>query len=79
MFTQKELNLLLQKWFELLKDYEMSVLYNPSKANVFAYALNLMTSSSVPLVEEAKKDLVKYVHRLSRLGVSWKILQMVVL
>ena len=54
-------------------------LYNPSKANVFAYALNLMTSSSVSLVEEAKKDLVKYVHRLSRLGVSWKILQMVVL
>ena len=36
---------------------------------MFAYALNLMTSSSVPLVEEAKKDLVRDDQRFSRLGI----------
>ena len=63
MFTQKELSLLLQKWFELLKDYEMSVLYNPSKANMVADALSRMTMGGVSHVEEGKKDLVKDVHR----------------
>ena len=39
MFTQKELNLRQTRWLELLKYYDMSVLYNPGKANVVADAL----------------------------------------
>ena len=31
VFTQKELNLRQRRWLELLKDYDMSVLYHPSK------------------------------------------------
>ena len=54
---------------ELLKDYNMSVLYHPDRANVVADALSRMTMGSVSDVEEAKKDLVKDVHRLARLGV----------
>ena len=47
----------------------MSVLYHPDRANVVADALSRMTMGSVSDVEEAKKDLVKDVHRLARLGV----------
>ena len=47
----------------------MSFLYHPDKANVVADALSHMTIGSVSHIDEAKKDLVKEDHRLSRLGV----------
>ena len=47
----------------------MSVLYHPGKANVVADALGQMTMGSVYHIEEVKKDLMKNVHRLARLGV----------
>ena len=47
----------------------MSVLYHPEKANIVVDDLNRMTIGSVAHVEEGKKELVKDVHRLSRLGV----------
>lgn len=53
----------------MLKEYDMSVLYHPRKANVVADALSHMTMGSVSHVDEGKKDPVKDVHRLSRLGV----------
>ena len=31
VFTQKDLNLRQRIWLELLKEYDMSVLYHPSK------------------------------------------------
>ena len=69
MFTQKELNLCQRRWLELLKDYDMSVLYHPEKDNVVVDALSHMTMGSVSHVYEGKNDLVKDVHRLARLGV----------
>ncbi|WMV38677.1 hypothetical protein MTR67_032062, partial [Solanum verrucosum] len=36
----KELNLRQRRWLELLKDYDMSILYHPGKANVVADALS---------------------------------------
>ena len=68
VFTQKELNLRQRIWLELLKDYDMSVLYNPGLANVVADALSCMNMGSVSHIDEAKKDIVKDVHRLARLG-----------
>ena len=53
----------------MYKDYDMSCLYLPDKANVVANALIHMIMGSVSHVEEAKKDVVKDVHRLDRLGV----------
>ncbi|WMV45552.1 hypothetical protein MTR67_038937, partial [Solanum verrucosum] len=34
-----ELNLKQWRWFEFLKDYDMSILYHPGKANVVVVAL----------------------------------------
>ena len=69
VITQKELNLRQIRWLELLEEYDMIVLYHLGKANVVAYTLSRMTIGSVAHVEEAKKDLVKDVHRLATLGV----------
>ena len=55
VFTQKELNLNQRRWLELLKDYDMSILYNPGKAYMVADALSRMTMGSVSHVEEGKK------------------------
>ena len=47
----------------------MSVHYHPGKANVVADALSILSMGTVAHVEEKRKELVKDVHRLSRLGV----------
>ena len=70
MFTKKELNIRQIKWFELLEDYDMSVLYYPVKNNVVVHALSHITMGNVSYIEEDKKVIVKYDHRLARLGVS---------
>ena len=53
----------------MLKDYDISVLYDPVKTNVVVEALSCTTMSSVSHIDEAPKDLVNDVHRLVRLGV----------
>ena len=68
MFTQKELNLRQRRLLELLKDYDMSLLYHPGKANVVTDALSRTTMGSVSHLEEDKKDLAREVHRLDRMG-----------
>ena len=69
VFTQKELILRQRRFLELLKDYDMGVLYHPEKANVFVDSLNRMTMGSVSHLDEAKKHLPKKVNRLGRLWV----------
>ncbi|KAH0636341.1 hypothetical protein KY285_036093 [Solanum tuberosum] len=50
-------------------DYDVNVLYHPSKANVVADALSRLSMGSVANVEEERKELAKDVNRLARLGV----------
>ena len=50
VFTQKELNLQQRRWLELLKDYDMSVLYHSEKTNMVANALSHLSMGSVPHV-----------------------------
>ncbi|KAH0784270.1 hypothetical protein KY290_003868 [Solanum tuberosum] len=69
VFTQKELNLRQRRWLELLKDYDMSILYDLGKANVVVDALSRLSMGSTAHVEEEKRELAKDVHRLTRLGV----------
>jgi len=40
IFTQPDLNLWQSRWLELIKDYDLSVLYHPGKPNVVADALS---------------------------------------
>ncbi|WMV29835.1 hypothetical protein MTR67_023220 [Solanum verrucosum] len=58
------------RWLELLKDYDMSVLYRPDKANVVADALSRLFVGSVTHVDDDTKELVREVHRLARLGLD---------
>ncbi|WMV33403.1 hypothetical protein MTR67_026788, partial [Solanum verrucosum] len=69
VFNQKDLNLRQRRWLELLKDYDMIVLYHPGKANVVVDALSRLSMSSVTHIEEENKELDRDVHRLARLGV----------
>ncbi|XP_069143377.1 uncharacterized protein [Solanum lycopersicum] len=54
---------------ELLKDYDMSFLYLPDKANVVVDALRHLSMGSVSHVEETKRNIVRDVHRFAHLGV----------
>ena len=47
----------------------MNVHYHPGKANVVAESFSRMSMGSTTHVEDGKKELVKDVHRLARLGV----------
>ena len=40
IFTQRDLNMRQCRWMEFLEDYDFTLHYHPSKANVVADALN---------------------------------------
>ena len=50
----------------------MSVIYHPDKANIVEDSLSRMSISNIAHVEDCKKELVKDVHILARLGVRLK-------
>jgi len=52
VFTQKDLNLCQRRWLGLLKDYNISVLYHPRKANMVEDALNQLSMGSVAHVKD---------------------------
>ena len=45
VFTQKDLNLRQRRWMVLLKDYDITILYHPGKANVVADAISRKAGS----------------------------------
>ncbi|XP_070050542.1 uncharacterized protein, partial [Nicotiana tomentosiformis] len=47
IFKQKDLNLRQRRWLELLKDYDIDILYHPGKANVVADALSRKSMGSL--------------------------------
>ena len=54
---------------ELLKNYEMNVHYHPGKDNNVCDSLCMMSMGSIAHIKDGKKELVKDIHRLARLGV----------
>lgn len=69
IFKQKELNLRQRKWLELLKDYDVDILYHPGKANVMEDALSHKSMGSLADTPSEKKEIVCNIHQLASLGV----------
>jgi len=69
IFRQKELNLRQRRWLELLKDYDVDILYHPGKANVVADALSRRSMGSLSHLTVEKRELVRELHQLASLGV----------
>ncbi|XP_059295538.1 uncharacterized protein LOC132048868 [Lycium ferocissimum] len=67
--VQKELNLKQRRWLELLKDYDVEILYHPGKANIVVDALRWHSMGSLAHVEADKRIMTTEVHRLANLGV----------
>ena len=76
VLTQKELNLRQRRWFELLKDYDMSDLYHLVKTNVVVDSLSGMSTGSVAHVHNNKKELVKEVQIILQKKGLWFIINM---
>ena len=63
VFTQKDLNLRQRRWMELRKDYDITILYHPGKANVVADALSRKAESmsSLAHLQVSRRPLAKEV------------------
>ncbi|CAN4089702.1 unnamed protein product [Withania somnifera] len=69
IMSRKELNAGRRRWIELLKDYDISILYHPGKANVVADAMSRKSDSvrvdeNLSFVEEPVRILAKEVRKL---------------
>ncbi|KAM3264521.1 hypothetical protein P3L10_001515 [Capsicum annuum] len=65
IFNQKDLNLRQGRWLELLKDYDVDILYHPGKANVVADAL----SRKAMMEPIERQGMIEDLHQLASLGV----------
>ena len=70
MFTLKELNLTHRRLLELLKNFNMSILYRLGKANVVVDAFSRLSTGCTSHVKKGKRELHKDVHRLAHWGVN---------
>ncbi|XP_075096584.1 uncharacterized protein LOC142174647 [Nicotiana tabacum] len=68
-FKQRELNIRQRRWLELLKDYDVDILYHSGKANIIVDALSRRSMGSLAHVEADKRTMMKEVHFLANLGV----------
>ena len=63
-FTQKKLNMRQRRWLELIKDYDYSINYHPSKANVVANALSQKPSSCLTALLTTQKEIIDDLERM---------------
>ena len=49
---------------ELSKDYEYSILYNPSKANVVANSVNRKSADSLAHISTERRSIINELHEL---------------
>nr|XP_009771167.1 PREDICTED: uncharacterized protein LOC104221741 [Nicotiana sylvestris] len=58
IFKQRDLNLRQRRWLELLKDYDLTILYHPGKANVVADALSRKSMGSLARFTAEERPMV---------------------
>nr|CAD1818667.1 unnamed protein product [Ananas comosus var. bracteatus] len=64
LFTQKELNMRQRRWLELMKDYDLTILYHPGKANVVADALNRKATGNLATLITEQKYLLEDLRKI---------------
>ena len=67
IFNQRDLNLRQWRWLELLKDYDMTILYHPGKANVVADALSrkAVSMGNLAMLQVEQRPLARDVQSLA--------------
>ena len=73
IFQQRDLNLRQRKWMELSKDYECSILYHPSKANVVANTLSRKSAGSLAHISTERRLIIKELHESIDQGLQLKV------
>ncbi|XP_070005375.1 uncharacterized protein [Nicotiana sylvestris] len=69
IFKQRDLNLRQRRWLELLKDYDLTILYHPGKANVVADALSRKSMGSLARFTAEERPMVMDIQALANRGV----------
>ncbi|XP_070036223.1 uncharacterized protein [Nicotiana tomentosiformis] len=69
IFKKKELNLRQRRWLELLKDYDLNILYHPGKANVVAYALSRKSMGVLAQLVVQRRTLGREIQKLTNDGI----------
>ena len=64
IFTQKELNMRQRRWLELIKDYDVEILYYPGKANVVADALSRKREGNLAALITSQRHLLEDMRKL---------------
>ena len=57
-FTQKELNMRQRRWLELIKDYDLQILYHSGKVNTVADALSRKSIGNLACLLTGQKELL---------------------
>jgi hypothetical protein len=65
IFTQSNLNLRQRRWLELIKDYDLGIIYHPGKANVVADALSRRSHVSQLVVDSKPFELCEEFDKLN--------------
>ena len=73
IFQQRDLNPRQRIWMELLKDYDCSILYHPSKANVVVDALSRKSVGSLAHISIERRLIIKEFNELIDQGLQWKV------
>ncbi|KAH0661672.1 hypothetical protein KY284_026603 [Solanum tuberosum] len=69
IFKQKDLNLRQRRWLELLKDYDIDILYHPGKENIVVDALSRKIMASTYGQSVERQGITKDLCQLASLGV----------
>jgi hypothetical protein len=68
IFTQPDLNLRQRRWLELIKDYDLGIIYHPGKANVIADAQSRRSHLNMLATRELLPDICK---KFEKLNLGW--------